>query len=143
MEDIININCVDDYNKLFGLETLHPLVSVIDLSKATIKPERLQLNYGVYALFLKETNCGDIRYGRKIYDYREGTIISFAPGQVSGVELLKNVELKAYGLLFHPDIIRGTALGSEIKRYSFFSYESTEALHISERERTTIMERFG
>ena len=143
MEEIIKINCVDDYNKLFGLETLHPLVSIVDLSKATIIPERLQLNYGVYALFLKDTKCGDIRYGRKIYDYREGTIVSFAPGQVSGIEILKNIEISAFGVLFHPDLIRGTALGAEIKQYSFFSYESTEALHLSEREKTTIMECFS
>ena len=143
MKEIVNINCVDDYNKLFGLETLHPMVSVVDLSKATIKPEHLQVNYGIYALFLKDTKCGDIRYGRKIYDYREGTIVSFAPGQVSEVELLKNVELSAFGVLFHPDLIRGTALGTEIKQYSFFSYESTEALHLSEREKVTIMECFS
>ena len=143
MEEIIKINCVDDYNKLFGLETLHPLVSIIDLSKATIKPMRLQLNYGIYALFLKDTKCGDIRYGRKMYDYKEGTIVSFAPGQVSGVELLKNVKMSAFGVLFHPDLIRGTALGTEIKQYSFFSYESTEALHLSEREKATIMECFN
>ena len=140
MEEITTINSVDDYNKLFGLETLHPLVSVVDLSKATIKPERLQLNYGVYALFLKDTKCGDIRYGRKMYDYREGTIVSFAPGQVSGMELLKNVQMSAFGVLFHPDLIRGTSLGAEIKQYNFFSYESAEALHLSERERATIRE---
>ena len=142
MKEIININCVADYNKLFGLETLHPLVSVVDLSKATIIPEHIQVNYGIYALFLKDTKCGDIRYGRKMYDYREGTIVSFAPGQVSEVELLKNVELSALGILFHPDLIRGQAIGAEIKQYSFFSYESAEALHTSEREKATIMECF-
>ena len=31
-EGIIKLNTVDDYNRLFGLETLHPLVNVIDLS---------------------------------------------------------------------------------------------------------------
>ena len=35
MEEVIKLNAVDQYNKMFGLETLHPLVSVVDLSEAT------------------------------------------------------------------------------------------------------------
>ena len=143
MNNIIQINCADDYNKLFGLETLHPLVSIVDFSESTIKPEHLCLNYGMYALFLKDTKCGDIRYGRKIYDYREGTIVSFAPGQISEIVIDENAKLSGFGVLFHPDLIRGTALGAEIRQYSFFSYESTEALHVSERERSIIMECFN
>ncbi len=143
MKEIININCVDDYNRLFGLETLHPLVSIIDLSKAESWPMQYKIHFGVYAVFLKDTVCGDIRYGRKIYDYREGTIVSFAPGQISEIEILDGQRPTALGVLFHPDLIRGTALGQEIRQYSFFSYESTEALHLSEREKTTITECFG
>ena len=124
MTDIINIDCVDDYNKVFGLETLHPLVTVVDLSKSQNWPTHLKLNYGVYSVFLKDTKCGDIRYGRKMYDYREGTIVSFAPGQVTEIELVKDHKPEAIGILFHPDIIRGTSLGQDIKNYSFFSYES-------------------
>lgn len=140
MEKIINIACVDDYNKIFGLESLHPLVSVVDLSKAETWPMRFEFNYGVYGLFLKDTKCGDIRYGRKIYDYREGTVVSFAPGQVSTVEMIEGQRPGALGLLFHPDLIRGTSLGREIKNYSFFSYNSTEALHLSEREKTIFVD---
>lgn len=44
------------------------------------------------------------------------------------------------GLLFHPDLIRGTTLGQEIRNYTFFSYEVNEALHLSEEERQTIMD---
>ena len=143
MEEIINIDCVDDYNKIFGLETLHPLVSIVDLSKADKWPLHFKLNYGVYSLFLKDTKCGDIRYGRKIYDYREGTIVSFAPGQVTEIEMAEGYKPDALGLLFHPDIIRGTSLGQDIKNYSFFSYESTEALHLSERENTILIACFA
>lgn len=80
MEEVIKLNAVDQYNKMFGLETLHPLVSVVDLSEATGYPRHFTLNYGVYALFLKNTKCGDIRYGKQYYDYQEGTVTSFAPG---------------------------------------------------------------
>ncbi len=135
MKDIINLDSVDKYNKLFGLETFHPLVSVVDLSKATDIPEDFTINYGIYALFLKQVKCGDIRYGRKIYDYQEGTVTSFAPGQVVSTTLDKTVKPAALGVLFHPDLIAGTSLGREIRRYTFFSYNSSEALHLSEDER--------
>ena len=142
MEGLIKLDSIDRYNKLYGLETLHPMVAVVDLSKATVWPEHFKINYGVYALFLKETKCGDITYGRQPYDYKEGTIVCFAPGQVAETEMLKNVKPTAHGILFHPDFIRGTMLGQEIKKYSFFSYETREALHLSDTERETIMDCF-
>ena len=96
----------------------------------------------MYALFLKDTKCGDITYGRQPYDYKEGTIVCFAPGQVAAMEMLKGIRPTAHGVLFHPDFIRGTILGQEIKKYSFFSYETNEALHLSESERETIIDCF-
>lgn len=137
---IIKLNTVDDYNRLFGLETLHPLVNVIDLSQATSFPTHFTVNYGVYALFLKETKCGDIRYGRQPYDYQEGTITSFAPGQVTETDMPEGVKPKAKGIVFHPDLIKGTSLGQEIRSYSFFSYDSREALHLSDDEKTIILD---
>ena len=135
MDKIIRLDTVDDYNKLFGFETKHPLVSVVDLKDATRFPKRFTVNYGIYAVFLKDTRCGTLRYGRQKYDYQEGTVTSFAPGQVVETEMDENVKPAARGVLFHPDIIKGTSLGQEIKSYSFFSYSSNEALHLSLRER--------
>lgn len=139
-EEIITIDSVDCYNKIFGLETKHPLVSVVDLSKAPTWPLRAWYRYEVYALFLKNVKCGNIRYGRQYYDYQDGTIVCFAPGQITDLEMLENVQPHALGLIFHPDLIRGTALGQDIRHYSFFSYESNEALHLSEEERQTIVD---
>ncbi len=140
MDNIIRLDTVDDYNKLFGLETLHPLVAVVDLDDATKFPAHFTVNYGIYALFLKDTKCGDILYGKQVYDYQDGTIVSFAPGQVVKTEMIEGKRAKAKGVLFHPDIIKGTSLGQEIKSYSFFSYSSSEALHLSEDERSIILD---
>ena len=140
MEKILKLDTVDRYNELFGLETLHPLVGVVDLSKATKFPTHFTLNYGLYALFLKETKCGDIRYGKQIYDYQEGTVTSFAPGQVVETEIKDGIKLSAHGILFHPDLIKGTSLGKNIKQYSFFSYASNEALHLSEEEKEIFLD---
>ena len=140
MDNIIRMDTVDVYNKMFGLETLNPLVTVVDLAEATRFPKRFTINYGVYAVYMKDTKCGDIRYGRQKYDYQDGTIVSFAPGQVAETEVLEGMRPMAKGVLFHPDLIKGTSLGREIKTYSFFSYSSNEALHLSEEERGIIID---
>ena len=103
MKTIIDLDSVDKYNKLYGLETLHPLVAVIDLTKATKVVNHIQMTYGVYALYLKCTEGCEIRYGRKKYDYQDGTVVSFAPGQVVETSTdVDEVRPKVYGLLFHP-----------------------------------------
>ncbi len=142
-EEFIQMDNVSQYNELFGLETLHPLVNVIDLAKATRFPSHFTINYGIYTLFLKDIKCGDIRYGRESYDYQEGTIVSFAPGQVAEIKTAEGVQPLAKGIIFHPDLIKGTALGQEIKSYSFFSYSSREALHLSDEEKGIILDCLG
>ena len=131
----MNIEIVAEYNDMLGVETRHPLVSVIDLTKA--KPMRhLRHTFGFYTVFLKEAKCGDLIYGRQYYDYQEGTVVCLAPGQVIGIEDNgETFQPKGWALCFHPDLIRGTSLGSHIKEYSYFSYEVNEALHLSQQER--------
>ena len=133
------IENVFEYNDLLGVETLHPLVSVIDLSKAH-PMKHVRHIFGFYAIFLKEVKCGDLLYGRQRYDYQEGTLVCLAPGQVIGIEDNGEVyQPKGWALVFHPDLIRGTSLGRNIREYSFFSYEVNEALHLSEREREMVV----
>lgn len=139
-DKIIKMDSVDVYNELYGLETLHPLVTVVDLTKARNVVNHVRMNYGIYALYLKERKSCDIKYGRRHYDYQEGTIVCFAPGQLAQTETVEDeVRPEVYGLLFHPDLIRGTALGRNIEKYTFFSYAVNEALHLSKSERQTIM----
>ena len=141
--ETVKLDTVDKYNKLYGLETLHPLVTIVDLTKAKKNVNHILMDYGLYALFLKNGKECTLKYGRREYDYTEGTITSFAPGQVVEVNMLGN-EFKphVYGLLFHPDLIRRTSLGQNIEKYNFFSYSSFEALHLSERERKIVMDCF-
>lgn len=131
----IHIGSIAEYNDILGIETLHPLVTVIDLSK--IHPQRHQRHtFGFYAVFLKEAKCGDLMYGRQTYDYQEGTVVCMAPGQVIGVaDNGETYQPKGWALCFHPDLIHGTSLAGHIKEYSFFSYEVNEALHLSLKER--------
>ena len=143
MDKVEMLETVADYNKILGIETQHPMVSVIDFSKAN--PIQLGLkNMSFYTIFLKDVVCGDMRYGKNYYDYQEGTLVFIAPGQVSGVENDGTwIQPKGYALLFHPDLIRGTSLGRHIDNYSFFSYETNEALHLSEKERQIVLDCFS
>ena len=137
MAQTVIIDSISDYNALVGMETRHPLVTVIDPEASRPMPfeGEVTYDYRVYALFLKQTYCGDITYGRQPYDYQEGTVTSFAPGQVVRVNLKPGLRSHVPGLLFHPDLIHGTSLGRNIGRYSFFDYSSREALHLSDEEK--------
>ena len=137
-ETITRIRSISEYNDLFGIETLHPLVTVIDFSKCPLVRHHRNM-FDFYVIFLKDTKCGDLIYGKQTYDYQEGTIVTLGPGQVIGI--VDNGEMfqpKGYALCFHPDLIHGTSLGHHIREYTFFSYDVHEALHISERERHVI-----
>ncbi len=140
MNKIEHFEHVFEYNDLLGVEILHPLVSVIDLSKSR-RIRHMRHTFGFYTLFLKEVRCGNLIYGRQYYDYQEGTIVAIAPGQIAGVEDNgEEFQPKGWALVFHPDLIRGTSLGRNIRSYSFFSYEANEALHLSEQERAIVVD---
>ncbi|MBD0288049.1 MAG: helix-turn-helix transcriptional regulator, partial [Flavisolibacter sp.] len=95
-------------------------------------------------VFLKEIKCGDLRYGRHTYDYQEGTLVFIAPGQVVSVDNWGvTYQPKGHALVFHLDLIHGTSLGRHIQDYTFFSYQSNEALHLSERERKIVLDCFS
>ncbi|RYF56308.1 MAG: AraC family transcriptional regulator [Cytophagaceae bacterium] len=143
MDTLQRFETIDEYNAFNDNETLHPLVSVVDLSKADPR-QGSRMYFGFYTIFLKEVNCGDLVYGRHRYDYQEGTLVFMAPGQVAGV--ISNGETyqpKGYALVFHPDLIHGTALGRHIQEYSFFGYQFYEALHLSNRERQIVLDCFS
>lgn len=132
---LLNIETIRQYNEMLGIETLNPLVSVIDLS--TAKPMRhMRHTFSFYVVFLKdEKNCKLI-YGRQRYDYQKGSVICLAPGQVIGIEDTGEVfQPKGWALCFDPELIRGTSLGRNMFEYSFFSYDVNEALHLSDSER--------
>ncbi len=142
MSEIHRFETIHDYNDFFGQETLHPLVSVVDFSTAPSVHYGMN-SFGFYAIFLKDVQCGNMRYGCNYYDYQEGTLVFLAPDQVYGIEDDgKKHQPKGMALVFHPDLLRGTWLGRTIRNYTFFSYQVNEALHLSEKERQVILDCF-
>jgi AraC family transcriptional activator of pobA len=142
MDEIVKIDSVAKYNAMRGVPTLHPLITMLDLSQAKPMPAQT-FNFGLYAVYLKELNCGELKYGRNHYDYQEGTLVFVGPGQILGVQPgVTSFAPKGWALLFHPDLIKGTPLGKHIQDYSFFSYDVNEALHLSEKERMLVVDCF-
>lgn len=139
MSNILKFDTVSEYNTFNKHETLHPLVSVVDLSKADPRKQRT-MSYGFYAIILKQVVCGDLRYGRHTYDYQEGTLVFLAPDQIIGSEGNELYQPQGHSLVFHPDLLRGTTLGRHMSDYTFFSYEVHEGLHLSESERQIVFD---
>lgn len=143
MNKSFNFDTVKAYNDFNQHETLHPLVSVLDFSKADQRTGS-RMNFGLYCIILKDVKCGDMKYGRHYYDYQEGTLVFISPGQVIDVEnKVDYYQPMGHGLVFHPDLLRGTSLAKSIQEYNFFSYQSHESLHLSKREKELVMDCFS
>lgn len=142
MPKILNVHRTSDYSGYHGLTDRHPLVTVIDFSE--ISPIRHSLNrYGVYGVFVQDDNDLDLTYGCGRYDYRDGSLICVAPGQIGGKEDNgERTSIGGWALLFHPDLIHGTQLEKEIRHYSFFDYSVNEALHMNEKEHDIVVAVF-
>jgi AraC-like DNA-binding protein len=139
MNDLLHLKTISDLYKFLNLGyAQHPLVAIVDFSK-TIEyiTEEISIKTDFYSIMFKNYCRNHIRYGRKTLDFQDGSLVCLAPNRVITIDT--DVEVKedmmGWGLFFHPDLIRGSALGSKIKDYSFFSYEMSEALHLSEKEK--------
>ena len=134
MNKILKVRNVGDYSRWVGHTDRHPLVSVIDYAK--VSPVRHSLNnYSIYDIFFHDEAEIDLAYGCGKYDYKKGTVICVAPGQIGGKEDNgERVMLTGWALLFHPDLLHGTTLEKAIKNYSFFDYRVNEALHMTDEE---------
>ena len=139
MENILEMPSVKDYNDNLGVTTLHPMVSVVDMSELECIRHSLK-HFGFYCIILKHLGCGDVTYGRSTYDYNDGSLIFVAPNQMAGANDGKiSYNTKGWILMFHPDLLRNTYLEHSMNRYTFFDYSSNEALHLSEQEREIII----
>lgn len=109
MEEILKIDTVDQYNKLFGFETRHPQVGVVSFDTAESQGN-YRMTMGFYSVFLKETAGCRINYGKTSYDFDDQTVICIAPGQTVGytdVEGSQEIGRAAVSPRFHPRYVAG------------------------------------
>lgn len=143
MEKIHHIENISDLNKVMGQkEPRHPLIGVIDFTKVDFNMHQsMKLSTGFYTVMLKNLCPGEIRYGRNYYDFQEGSLFFMAPNQVISMEDPDETQdVYGWGLVFHPELIRGSSLSAKMKDYTFFSYNVFEALHLSDQEKARLTE---
>ncbi|KXX66905.1 AraC family transcriptional regulator [Flammeovirga sp. SJP92] len=142
MSSFYTIHSISELHEAFGYKKPnHPLISVINLAEVAISKEMLHLKIGTpfYAITLKTKVAHPFRYGREYFDFSEGYLFGIAPNQIIEVdETSEKGELEGWALYFHPDLILGYGLYDKISDYSFFSYETKEALHLSDKEKATL-----
>jgi AraC family transcriptional activator of pobA len=114
----------------------HPLVSVINLADITcFSDEDFQsVVYNFYSICIKKGFEGKMKYGQNYYDFDEGIMTFFSPGQVVSAVIVACMKLNGWWLVIHPDFFRNYSLAKNIKDYGYFSYAVNEALHLSEKE---------
>lgn len=144
MSNAYRIDSITQAHKLLDLpKPLHPLISLIDSSAITIDlrnmPNPHVLHF--YKISYRANLSGRVRYGQGYYDFDEGGLLFAAPNQVIGSDD-DNGDNSGYTLLIHPDFLLGYPLTKKIKQYGFFSYTANEALHLSDKEKETIITIF-
>lgn len=138
MSAFIHLQTISDLIPFFQLDdTLqHPLVAVVDFSKAKKQINgETRILADFYCILFKDYCSSNVRYGRKLIDFRDGSLVCMAPNQVIEMDSEPLETMSGRGLFFHPDLIRATSLNSKMKDYSFFSYDTAEALHLSDKEK--------
>ena len=143
MKSIVQLKSISEINKFVQCATKHPLVAVVDFSKTDEYIEDdTRISADFYSIMFKNYCANKLRYGRQTYDFQEGSLVCIAPKQVLTMdnEIEKKEDMMGWGLFFHPDLLRGTSLGNKMNDYTFFSYETSEALHLSDKEKQILFD---
>ena len=144
MNNLIHLHSITDLHKIFSLgNSFHPLVTVLDFSKVTENVEEYsKVTTDFYSIMFKNYCKNKMKYGRKAIDFQDGNLICIAPNQTIDMdnEEEEREGKMGWGLFFHPDLIRATTLNEKLKDYTFFNYEVSEALHLSDKEKGVLYE---
>jgi len=149
MSEIFKIKSISQFHKMIGFPPPdHPLISLIESEErkeeAKIDEKFFDHRFTseMYLLLYKSNVSGSLEYGRTTYDFEEGSLLFMAPGQVFAPPRREQLQKKrgSWSLLIHPDLLRNSSLGENIDKYSFFSYEVNEALHLSAKEEKFVLE---
>lgn len=143
VKPIIHLSDISEINRFVKSSTRHPLVSIVDFSKADeYIEEGTRISADFYSIIFKNYCTNQLKYGRQSLDFQDGNLICIAPRQILTMDT--EIEMKedrtGWGLFFHPDLLRGTSLANKMSEYSFFSYDVTEALHLSDKEKSILLD---
>ncbi len=139
MKQILKVHNVNDYARYIGAPQLHPLVSVIHYDELEHCRHSLN-NYDVYGMFIADETLEELTYGLTTYDLYRHALMCVAPGQIGGkADTGEEIQTKGWALLFDPELLHGTDLERQMQTYTYFSYNTNEALMMSDQQRQTIV----
>ncbi|HEY0176702.1 MAG TPA: helix-turn-helix transcriptional regulator [Pedobacter sp.] len=131
------IGSISEFHRMMGLaKPEHPLVSVIRFEDILRVPDDMPDNivFNFYSVWLKKNYTGKMKYGQQYYDFDEGSMSFFSPGQVFYSTDHEQLTHTGWWLIIHPDFLWNYPLARVIRDYGYFSYAVNEALHLSEKE---------
>jgi len=133
------ISSITEIHRLMGLpKPHHPLISIVDLKGLRNDTGIDAVVFDLYVISMKR-GCDGLHYGQQKYDFDEGLMAFMSPGQIlRGEEDGVPPDLDGWMLFIHPDFLWNTSLAAKIKRYEYFSYATSEALFLSDKEELLI-----
>jgi len=132
-----------EFHQVFGIQKpLHPMISFVDIQQLQKLPDDFpkSMVMAFYKISYKTGICGQAKYGQNYYDFGEGGLVFTSPNQI--FESPGSNHTSGSLLLIHPDFLLSYPLAKKIKEYGFFSYAANEALHLSGKEKETILALF-
>ena len=139
MEKILKVHSVNDYARYIGAPELHPLVSVIHYDELEHCRHSLN-NYDVFGIFIGDETLDELKYGLQSYTLHRHALMCVSPGQIGGkTDTGEEIQTKGWALLFDPALLSGTELARHLPTYTYFSYNISEALLMSDEQRQTIV----
>lgn len=132
-----------EFHQVFGIQKpLHPMISFVDIQQLQKLPDDFpkSMVMAFYKISYKTGICGQAKYGQNYYDFGEGGLVFTSPNQI--FESPSSNHTSGSLLLIHPDFLLSYPLAKKIKEYGFFSYAANEALHLSGKEKETILALF-
>ena len=139
MKQILKVHNVNDYARYIGAPELHPLVSVIHYDELEHCRHSLN-NYDVYGLFIADETLEQLTYGLTTYDLHRHALMCVAPGQIGGkADIGEEIQTKGWALLFDPELLHGSDLERQMPSYTYFSYNTNEALLMSDQQHQSIV----
>jgi len=139
MEKILRVHNVNDYAQYIGAPQLHPLVSVIHYDELEHCRHSLN-NYDVFGIFIGDETLENLTYGLTTYDLHRHALMCVAPGQIGGkADTGEEIQTKGWALLFDPELLHGTDLERRMPSFTYFSYNTNEALLMTAEQRLTIV----
>lgn len=139
MKQILKVHRVNDYAQYIGAPQLHPLVSVIHYDELEHCRHSLN-NYDVFGIFIGDETLEELTYGLTTYDLHRHALMCVAPGQIGGkADTGEEIQTKGWALLFDPELLHGTDLERRMPSFTYFSYNTNEALLMTAEQRLTIV----